>query len=185
MAATLLGTSATAITAPLAASFLGLDLGIGAAVVLVIVALLMIFGEVMIPSGGALSIGAIVVFVAAFVIGFGESMEAGLALVAATVGAVPLTLVAAFKVFPRTPIGKAVILSGDARPDGTRAVVDPHEKALLGRSGVAVTVLRPSGEAEIDGEMIDVVTGGEMVEAGAKVQVTEVQGNRIVVRPIG
>jgi membrane-bound serine protease (ClpP class) len=46
---------------------------------------------------------------------------------------------------------------------------------------VSVTGLRPSGRAEINGQIIDVVSVGGWIEAGRKVQVTEVHGNRIVV----
>jgi membrane-bound serine protease (ClpP class) len=42
--------------------------------------------------------------------------------------------------------------------------------------------LRPAGIAEIDGERIDVVAEGEMIEAGATIVVSRVDGNRIVVR---
>ena len=53
--------------------------------------------------------------------------------------------------------------------------------ALSGKTGNAVTVLRPSGIALIDGERVDVVTRGEMIEKDAPVRVVEVEGGRIVV----
>lgn len=52
---------------------------------------------------------------------------------------------------------------------------------LVGRVGTAVTVLRPTGAIEIDGERHDVVTEGEFVEAGTAVRVVYVQGPRMVV----
>ncbi len=53
--------------------------------------------------------------------------------------------------------------------------------ALVGRTGTAVTVLRPTGAMELDGERHDVVTEGEFVEPGTPVRVLYVQGNRVVV----
>ena len=53
---------------------------------------------------------------------------------------------------------------------------------LVGRRGSALTVLRPAGIADIDGVRLDVVTQGEFLNAGASVEVIEVEGNRIVVR---
>jgi membrane-bound serine protease (ClpP class) len=47
---------------------------------------------------------------------------------------------------------------------------------------VAATTLRPAGIARIEGARLDVVTDGEYVEAGEPVEVTRVDGNRIVVR---
>jgi membrane-bound serine protease (ClpP class) len=60
-------------------------------------------------------------------------------------------------------------------------IVDATSMALVGRVGKAVTVLRPTGAMEIDGQRIDVVTEGEFVEAGAPVRVLYVQGPRVVV----
>jgi len=56
---------------------------------------------------------------------------------------------------------------------------------LVGRTGVAATVLRPAGIMEIDGERIDVVTEGEFVEPGTQLKVLYVQGSRVVVAVAG
>jgi membrane-bound serine protease (ClpP class) len=53
---------------------------------------------------------------------------------------------------------------------------------LTGLVGIATTVLRPAGKAEIDGRLHDVVSDGPYVDQGARVQVVRVTGNRIVVR---
>ena len=56
--------------------------------------------------------------------------------------------------------------------------------ALVGKEGRAHTDLRPAGIVIVEGRKIDVVTGGERIEKGRRVQVTKVEGNRIVVRSI-
>lgn len=53
---------------------------------------------------------------------------------------------------------------------------------LVDLTGVALTPLRPAGTVEIAGRRLDVVTGGEYIPAGAKVQVVRVEGSRVVVR---
>lgn len=53
---------------------------------------------------------------------------------------------------------------------------------ILGKRGKAITTLRPSGKAEIDGEEFVVETDGEFIEPGDSVEVIEISGNRIVVR---
>jgi membrane-bound ClpP family serine protease len=53
---------------------------------------------------------------------------------------------------------------------------------LLGKSGVTITPLRPSGNVNFDGVRLDVVSQGEYIGAGTDVEVIEVEGNRIVVR---
>ena len=58
----------------------------------------------------------------------------------------------------------------------------PSAPVSVGDVGVAVTRLAPSGKAEIGGRTFDVVGNGEFIEQGQNVRVTEVSGNRIVVR---
>jgi membrane-bound ClpP family serine protease len=56
--------------------------------------------------------------------------------------------------------------------------------ALLGAIGTAATVLRPAGMARFGDQYVDVITEGTFVPAGARVQVIEVEGNRIVVKEV-
>ncbi|HTS89585.1 MAG TPA: NfeD family protein [Gemmatimonadales bacterium] len=53
---------------------------------------------------------------------------------------------------------------------------------LIGRVGTAATDLRPAGVATVDGERIDVVTEGEYISSGARVEVVRAEGYRHVVR---
>jgi membrane-bound serine protease (ClpP class) len=55
----------------------------------------------------------------------------------------------------------------------------------LGRSGRAITTLRPSGSADIDDERVAVESDGEWIEAGTEVEVVRVDGNRLIVRARG
>ncbi|MCL6610145.1 MAG: hypothetical protein K6T66_01245 [Peptococcaceae bacterium] len=54
----------------------------------------------------------------------------------------------------------------------------------MGRTGTALTPLRPSGAAEVSGRRLDVVTGGEYIPAGTPVEVINVEGTRVVVRAV-
>lgn len=55
---------------------------------------------------------------------------------------------------------------------------------LIGKQGVALTVLRPSGTVMIDNERLDVVTEGTYIDQGKKVLVVKAEGPRIIVREI-
>lgn len=57
----------------------------------------------------------------------------------------------------------------------------PDYGALVGKTGVAVSVLRPAGKAEIEGTVYVVETNGAYVESGSPVRVVRVRGNRIIV----
>jgi membrane-bound serine protease (ClpP class) len=56
--------------------------------------------------------------------------------------------------------------------------------ALLGAIGSAATTLRPAGIARFGDRFIDVVSEGNLIEMGSRVQVVEIEGNRIVVKEI-
>jgi membrane-bound serine protease (ClpP class) len=54
---------------------------------------------------------------------------------------------------------------------------------LVGKTGRAVSTLRPSGKAEIEGRTYVVETDGVFIESGVAVTVLRVLGNRVVVGP--
>ena len=55
---------------------------------------------------------------------------------------------------------------------------------LVGKKLIAYTDLRPAGVAILDNEKLDVVTDGDFIEKGNKIEVIRVEGMRIVVKKI-
>ena len=53
---------------------------------------------------------------------------------------------------------------------------------LEGRFGTAISDLRPSGVANIEGERVDVVSEGEFISVGTKLEVVRVEGRRVLVK---
>lgn len=53
---------------------------------------------------------------------------------------------------------------------------------FIGKEGMALTVLHPSGTGEFDGVKLDVVTEGGFIEKDARIRVVQVIGRRIVVQ---
>jgi membrane-bound serine protease (ClpP class) len=76
----------------------------------------------------------------------------------------------------------AGLLHEGATPSEDGYVSAPARSDLLGKSGVAVSELRPAGVAEIEGERVDVTTEGDYVRAGSRVLVVRAEGMRLVVR---
>lgn len=58
----------------------------------------------------------------------------------------------------------------------------PEYIHFLGKTGTALTLMRPAGSAIIEGERVDVVSEGGFIERGANVKVIAVEGTRIIVR---
>lgn len=55
-------------------------------------------------------------------------------------------------------------------------------ETLKGKAGRALTPLRPSGTAEIEGERVDVIAASEFIPAGTDIEVVRVRGSRVEVR---
>ena len=78
---------------------------------------------------------------------------------------------------------KVVLNETESNEAGYRATEDMD--VFLGKEGVTTTVLRPTGMAEFDGVRLNVVSEGEFIQTGTKVQIVRVEGSRILVRTIG
>ena len=104
-----------------------------------------------------------------------------LVLVSLAVAFVTVLLVARF--IPRLSLFRGLMLTSTQKASEGYSVQQPEaENHLSGKRGVAITKLRPVGKAEIEDQVLVVEAEGEFLEPGTSVVVTEVSGNRIVVR---
>lgn len=71
-------------------------------------------------------------------------------------------------------------------PESSQPVLEPLPSFLpqAGDRGVAATTLRPGGYATFEGERVDVVADKEFVNKGQVVEVTLVEGSKVVVRSV-
>ncbi len=87
------------------------------------------------------------------------------------------------KVLPKTGMWNRMILqTGIDSKSGYSSF--PGIQHLTGKKGKAISDLRPSGIAMIDGKRIDVVTEGDYIEAGQKIIVYSIEGSKVVVKRI-
>jgi membrane-bound ClpP family serine protease len=89
--------------------------------------------------------------------------------------------------FPRTPLLGRMVLEPPTEQEAediSRREVFVDFTRLTGMRGTTTTQLLPSGKALIANQLIDVMTDGEFVGRGARVEVIEVHGNRILVREV-
>ncbi len=68
------------------------------------------------------------------------------------------------------------------KDDDTVSREREHRSKYLGKIGVAVSPLRPTGIVEIDGERIEVSTEGEFISSGSAVRVVAMDRRRYFVR---
>ncbi len=83
-------------------------------------------------------------------------------------------------VLPKTRLGKSIYLS--SKQDG-RASKDDF-RALIGKTGVAESMLVPSGKVKIDGVLFDARSQFQSIEAGSKIEVVQADSFSVVVKKI-
>jgi membrane-bound serine protease (ClpP class) len=148
-------------------------------IILQLVGVVVIIAEIILPSGGILSIVALGVFGYSLFIVFSEiSMTIGFSFVAADLILIPVLVIVGLKLLARSPATLRKTLS---RKEGVSAQSSELE-SYVGTQGNAVTDLRPAGIAVINGKRVDVVTRGEYLEKDSAIIVTTVTGNQIIVR---
>lgn len=154
-------------------------------IILLTVGLGLILLEVFVPSSGVLGVLAGLSVVAAIIVAFMQGPYVGLAIVSITVVALPAVVALALRIWPSTAIGRRVLLgvpkAEELLPDDE---VTQRLKGLVGKQGVAQSLMLPSGAILIDGRTYDATAAGVAIEPGTAVRVVEVHGARIVVRPI-
>ena len=81
----------------------------------------------------------------------------------------------------KTQISQNASEGGGWKNDGG---VESDYIELIGKTGKAVTILRPIGKAEIENNYYQVEADGSFVDAGEEIKVVKVQGNNIIVRRV-
>ncbi|WP_418937024.1 NfeD family protein [Metabacillus fastidiosus] len=152
------------------------------AIILFIVGIILIIVEFFIAGGiiGILGFGSIIM---SLYIASGNFIHMTISLLIAALVSITASILIV-KVFgKRMKIFKKLILR-DATTTESGYVSNITRHELIGKTGVAITTLRPSGTVAIDDERLDVVTEGSYIATGQHVKIIKVEGSRIVVREI-
>ena len=86
-----------------------------------------------------------------------------------------------FKFLPRTNLFKRVILQASEEKTLGFETKSLKENICVGKIGTSKTILRPSGRAVFDDEVVDVTTLGEFIPKGKKVVIAKIEGNKVFV----
>ena len=155
---------------------------IGWVLLFFIAGMCMILAEFLLPGGVLGMLGALLVLTSAALGVYAYPEQAVLIIFGELTGAA-LSVILGFWVLTRTRALKLLTLQTSQRAeDGFVSAVS--DLSLVGREGVAVTALRPSGVIRVGDERLDAVTDGGFVEEGRPVRVLEVHGSRIVVEAV-
>lgn len=157
-------------------------------------ALVLLFVEVLLPTGGLIGMLCGVAVIGSIVAFFKYDTKWGMAATAAYIVLTPIVLIFVFRVWLNSPLGRRMILGGDtgqqtgdesyAASEQARADRLRDLAALIGAEGVTVTELRPVGTVKIDGRRVDALAETGTIAADTRVVVSDVYDNQIKVRPV-
>ncbi len=153
--------------------------------------ILLIIEFILIPGFGVAGISGLVLIVVSLLfsliqnVGFefpdARDLSTAILTMAATLTLLVVLGFSLGRFIPRSGgLGRLVLQPDLASGDGYTSA--DSDDTLMGKQGVALSMLRPSGIADIEGRRIDVVTRGEFIAAGTPVVVMDVRGSRVEVR---
>lgn len=155
------------------------------AILLFLLGLILLSVEAFVPGFGVPGIGGIICLFASIILA-APSWETGIiSLIFAIVGTIILLLLS-FKILRKRKFWNRLILDTKYKKEDGYIPQAKDLSQYIGYSGIAYTTLRPAGTVVLeDGTRLDVVTAGEFITKGERIEVIAVEGIRIIVRAVG
>jgi membrane-bound serine protease (ClpP class) len=158
------------------------------AVLLLIAGIGILCAEVFIPSGGILGMITFAVLLCSLVFAWRawgtSNPNVFWSFCVVLLMLVPTSIGTAFYFLPRTAIGRRVLLEAPSEEHVTPFVEESnHLHELVGKFGKSASPLNPGGLVTVNGERLHAVSEGLVIQSGQSIQVLDVRGARLVVRP--
>ena len=145
--------------------------------------IVMFIVEMFTPGFGVAGGLGIASFAAIIVMQFlANSLTSALIVTAVLVLLLAVIIVLFIRSFQKGVISRSKLINTTAVEGDSSPVIKEKSMSLVGKTGTAVTALRPSGIADIDGVRMNVSTYGNFIEPGKEVVVTAVEGLNIFVK---
>ena len=148
--------------------------------ILFITGLILLVIEGMVPGFGLPGISGIILVVIGVILAMNSLQSA---LMSLSVAIIVTTVITVFliKYGHKSPYLEKIILSSQLKTEkgytSARSKVD-----YLGKEGISVSELRPTGIVEINGERMDALSEGDYIDKSSKIEVVKVEGSKIFVR---
>ena len=146
---------------------------------LFIIGVILLIIEAMIPGFGILGISGISAMCIGIVFASSDPVR-GIKNLGIATGLTVIIAPILIYLLVRSGAFKRLVLP-DAIIGESETVEEDGSVYLLGKRGVALTTLRPSGIVSIDGTRFDAVTQGEYIESGSCIKVVQTRGLSVIV----
>ena len=147
------------------------------AILLLLAGIVLLVAEMLLPTHGVLGLLGAAALAGSVITCFRIDSRLGFGALAAMVLAAPFGWMLFVKIWPRTPIGRRMILAPVAGKLADAAVA-------VGQTGVAISELRPMGVCSFGAERIEVRAERGTIPAGTRVRVVELIDRRPTVRAV-
>lgn len=151
-------------------------------VLLFMIGLGFIIAEFFVPGGIVGLIGGALVIISLLFTGESVVHMAYSILIAMAIAIIGMVVLVKFLGKNLHLLSKLILKDATTTEEGYVSNVNRIE--LLGKEGITLTPLRPSGSVIVGNEKLDVVSDGSYIDSDKKVKIIEVEGSRIVVREI-
>ena len=154
-----------------------------AAILLGVAAFGIFFIEFVLPTGGLLAILCVICAIASVSLGFMHDPSLGITLLALYSVAAPFMVLLGLNLATQSKMGKRMVLTAED-PARTGAGISESAAQLpaIGAYGEAITQLRPVGFVRIDGRRLDASAEGDVIDAGARIEVVSHRDGQLRVR---
>ncbi len=150
--------------------------------IVLILGLVLLIAEMFLPGFGIAGGSGIVLMIIGIILTARTPLEAFIMIVI-LIALIALLLAIVLRSAKKGKLSKKLILrSASRREDGFSSTADSTD--LVGKEGVAISILRPSGIGEFEGQRLDVVSDGGYIEPCTKIKIVQTEGRRIVVKQI-
>ena len=147
-------------------------------IVVLIIGIVLIGVEFFLPGFGVPGVSGIICTVTGIFL-TGRDMSERIMVGVIAIVIIAIVLVVSIIVFNSKKIKSPIKLETDLQ--GKNLFIEEKDmEYLLGKKGVAITDLRPSGKGEFDGVKLDVITTG-YIKKGTDLTITAIKNNKIFV----
>lgn len=148
--------------------------------ILLVLGFVLVGIEMMIPGFGVPGISGIMCLIGG-VIMTAKTVSDGIAMAIVIIVILAVMLVIAMTILGSKKMKPPIVLRDDVK--GEQGFLNSSDlEYLVGKEGVSVTDLRPSGKGTFDGVDFDILSEGKYISQGKKIRITQVKDNKLLVK---
>ncbi len=148
--------------------------------ILLVIGFLLVGIEMMLPGFGISGISGIVCLTVGTVM-TAKTVSDGIVMAIVIIVILAIMLVIAMTILGSKKMKHPIVLRDDVK--GEQGFLNSSDlEYLIGKEGVTVTDLRPSGKGSFDGVDLDILSEGKFITQGKRIRITKVRDNKFLVK---